>query len=246
MIWILGGTSETKLLLDKIRGQGFQYVITVATESGKAVLPSTEPVLVGRMDSRQMRQFLQEHTITTVVDLTHPYATEVTQNVRQVCREAQIRYLRYVRATSDTQGAVLVSSLQECLTFLRTISGCVFFTTGSTHIADFQHVRGHNRFVYRVLPTVSSLKVCHEQQVDMKDVVAAVGPFSTALNAAMFQEYQADYVVMKDSGIIGGTPEKLQACLQLGMIPVIIGRTRDEGIDTVDKLAKILRKAEKS
>lgn len=235
MIWIIGGTSETRKLLEKIRGK-VHYIVTVATESGKEMLSNEDQVLVARLDVHGMKTFLQEHTITLVVDVTHPYATEVSKNARQVCQTSHIPYLRYVRETSDRKGAICVRSIEECLAFLRTITGCVFFTTGSKNIHDFQKVRGYNRFVYRVLPTSASLAVCQRYLVAMKDIVALLGPSSEELNIAMFREYGAQYVVMKDSGKTGGTPEKINACYKLGITPIIIGREDEKGITNLDLL----------
>ncbi len=240
MIWILGGTSETGELLEKIRGR-VQYIVTVATESGKEMLPDGENVVAARMDVEKMRNFVCEHTIDTVADVTHPYATEVSQNACQVCQEYNIRYLRFVRRKSvSVKEALYVSSVAECAAFLHTVQGCVFFTTGSKNIVDFQKVAGQNRFVYRVLSTSASLEECQKNHVAMQNIVAMLGPFSEELNIAMFRDYQADYVVMKDSGKTGGTLEKLNACLKLGITPIIISRKAEEGISDLDVLAEII------
>ena len=240
MIWILGGTSESVELLRRIKGK-IEYIVTVATESGKECLPRTEPVRVGRLNPSQMRAFIKEQTIDVVVDLTHPYATEVTQNVRQVCEEFHLCYLRYLRESSKIGDAVRMASIEECAMFLQQLSGTsVFFTTGSKHIGEFQKIRGANRFVYRILPAAGSLEECDKHQVKMKDIVAALGPFSKAMNIAMFREYQAEYVVMKDSGRAGGTPQKIAACEKLGITPVLLLREEDSGFTSLEKLEKRL------
>ena len=239
MIWIIGGTSETGQFLKKIRGR-VKYIVTVATESGREVLGDDAHVMVARLDPRRMQTFIHDHAITTVVDVTHPYATEVSRNARQVCQEANIPYRRYLRETSDRKGALCVRSIEECATFLKTITGCVFFTTGSKNIPDFQKVRGRNRFIYRVLPTPASLAICHQNHVALKDIVAMLGPISEALNIAMFQEYHAEYVVMKDSGKTGGTPQKISACRKLGITSVLICRKGEEGVSDLDVLAEMI------
>jgi len=239
MLWIIGGTSETRRFIEEIRGQ-LTYVITVATESGRAVLPQGEPVVVGRMNAEQMGAFVQEYRISVVADLTHPYAVEVSQNARHACQQLRIPYFRYVRERAEWQNAICVKSLEACLDFLQTVSGTVFFTTGSKHLADFQSVRGANRFVFRVLPTIPSLQECVNAQIAMQDIVAIFGVCSEELNAAMFREYQARYVVMKDSGETGGTPEKLRACTRLSITPVVIVRTDEEGISDLNRLAALV------
>lgn len=275
MIWIIGGTSETSKLLKRIRGRG-QYIVTVATPGGKEVLQHEDNVVVARMDYQAMCDFVQEHAIDTVVDLSHPYATEVTTNARKACQKLKVRYLRYVREKSTLSGVsnsgvsnfnltaespisppgvskldltaespispIYVSSIAECVKFLKQITACVFFTTGSKNIKDFQKARGQNRFVYRVLPTPESIEACMKYHVEMKDIVAILGPVSQELNMAMFQEYHADYVVMKDCGKTGGTPEKISACFRLGLIPIIIGREDEDGIADLEALAEMLCK----
>lgn len=241
VIWIIGGTAETSDMTARLKGRR-PYVVTVATAAGKAALPADEPVIVGRLDETAMGDFLRERAIETVVDLSHPYAVEVSRNARRACQACGVRYLRYVRPQTPAAGAIRVASVAECVEFIRTLPAgvCVFFTTGSKHVAAFQAVRGARRFVYRVLPTAESVAECARQQVAMRDIVALLGPFSEAFNAAMFREYQADYVVMKASGPAGGTPAKLAACRRLGIAPIIISRPPEDGIDDLDTLIEQL------
>ncbi len=72
----------------------------------------------------------------------------------------------------------------------------------------------------------------------MKDIVAVLGPFSIEYNKAMFKEYNVDYVVMKDSGKEGGTLNKIKACEELDIKPIIIGRDEEEGYHNLDFIEK--------
>lgn len=240
MIWIIGGTTETGQVVEQIKGK-VDYIVTVASATGHEMLADAH-VWVDRMDYPAMLNFLCMYSIDLAVDLSHPYAVEVSKNARRACQDANIRCLRFVRKPSETTDAVYVFSLEECLTFLQRVTGCVFFTTGSKNITDFEQIRGDNRFVYRVLPTPDSLEMCVLHQVAMRDVVAILGPVSEELNVAMFSEYQASYVVMKNSGNAGGTPEKLNACRRLGITPVIIGRPDDEGISDLKSVVREILK----
>ncbi len=238
MIWIIGGTTEAGLVVEQINGK-VEYIVTVATAAGQEMLTDA-PVRVARMDEAAMLEFIRMQAIDIAVDLSHPYAVDVSQNARKACRDADIRYIRFLREPSAITGAVYVASVEECLTFLRSVHGCVFFTTGSKNIKDFQQVRGNSRFVYRVLPTPDSLEICATQQVAMRDIVALLGPVSEELNIAMFKEYQADYVVMKNSGRAGGTPEKVAACRRIGITPVIIGRPVDDGVSDLEAVVRMI------
>lgn len=241
MIWIIGGTTETRQLVELLHEQNVDMLVTVATESGRAMLSNETRVIVARLDAAAMAAFIQQNGISAVADVSHPYAAAVSANARQACEHCQIPYFRYVRPSTDIHGARWAATLDDCLNLLKTLTGCVFITTGSTHVREFEQVRGRNRFVYRVLPTPESVAECLRHGVPRRDIVALLGPVSTALNAALFAEYQAAYVVMKDSGQAGGTPEKLQACQQLGITPIIIGRPPDVGIADLQELVARLR-----
>jgi len=97
-------------------------------------------------------------------------------------------------------------------------------------------VKGNKRFVHRIIPSLESLKICVDNNLALADIVALLGPFSRELNREMFREYQADYVVMKDSGIRGGAKEKLLACRDLGITPIVIGRESREGYNDLLRL----------
>jgi len=239
LIWIIGGTTETGILIEKIKGN-YKYIVSVATYSGKEILRD-DNVVVARMNYGEMLKFIKEYNIETVIDLSHPYAVEVSQNAKGASDYMGINYLRYIRKGTEASGAVYVNSIEECACYLKDIIGCVFFTTGMKNIRDFEKVRNNNRFIYRVLPTSFSIEECINNNIKMQDIIAVLGPFSEEFNAAMFMEYRADFVVMKDSGVEGGTPEKINACLNCGSIPIIIGRGIEAGVYDMDKLVEMIK-----
>lgn len=240
MIWIIAGTSEARELISRIKDLD-DYIATIATDGGKEFLNS-EKVKIGRMNYEQMVDFCKENNISLIVDLTHPYAKIVSKNAKKVEKQLNIKYIRYVRDKVDTtSNNIYLNNYEEAYEYLSNIEGTVFFTTGSKNIGDFEKVRGNNRFIYRILPTVDSIAECKKYDISMKDIVAVLGTFSTEYNKAMFEEYNADYVIMKDSGEKGGTMEKINACEELGITPIIIGREEEKGIKDLDLLEKIIR-----
>lgn len=240
MIWIIGGTREAVELVERIKGNA-KYIITAATESEREFLDDRN-LVVGRMDEKGMEDFIRKNSISLVVDISHPYALEVTKNAKEAARKLNINYIRYVRKrTKEAEGCIYLDSIDQCQEFLKSVKGTVFFTTGSKNIKNFESVRENNRFVYRVLPAIESIEQCLKNNVKIKDIVAVLGPFSENMNAAMFKEYGADYVVMKDSGKPGGTYEKIQACKRLNIPAVIIGRGDEDGLENIDEVVKLIR-----
>lgn len=239
MIWIIGGTSEARSLVSRLRGKK-EFVATVATYGGAEALQE-QPVIVGRMDYEDMVRFIREKSIDTIVDMSHPYAVEVTQNAKAASADTGAAYIRFVRKSSDIEGCVLVESVEKCASYLEGVKGCVFFTTGTKNIKEFERIKGANRFVYRVLPSIFSIQECVQRGIRIEDIIGILGPVSEDMNYHMFKDYKADYVVMKDSGKEGGTSEKINACKKLGITPIVILRQcAEEGIEDMDELLKII------
>lgn len=241
MIWIIGGTSEGRKIVESIKDLD-NYLVTIATDGGREFF-HTENLVVGRMTYNEMVNFGKEKKITMIVDLTHPYAKIVSDNGKKVAKELEISYIRYVRQISEkSKCAIYLSSYEESYEYLSNIQGTVFFTTGSKNIVDFEKIRGGNKFVYRILPAIESLEICKTHNINMRDIVAILGPFSLEFNKTMLKEYKADYCIMKDSGKPGGTEEKIQACKELDIIPIIIGRAKEQGIHDLKRIEEIIRK----
>lgn len=238
MIWIIGGTSETAELLALLKGK-VAYQVTVATQTGRELL-TDDHVTVGRMNEKKMGTFIKTHQITKIVDLSHPYAVEVSKNAIKACDKYNLSYFRYLRESADTGSEINFTSLSQCVDFLKTVQATVYFTTGSKNIHQFQKVRGKNRFVYRVLPVENSIHECRINGLGLEDIVAIQGPFSKQLNIALFKEVKADYIVMKNSGPRGGTQEKIEACQELNIKPLIISRPKEDGFADLTELAKLL------
>lgn len=244
MIWIIGGTSEGRKIVESIKDLD-NFLVTIATDGGREFF-NTEHLVVGRMTYEEMVNFGKNNRITMIVDLTHPYAKIVSDNGKNVAKELNISYIRYIRKISEKSNkAVYLNSYEDAYEFLSNLKGTVFFTTGSKNISDFEKVRGNNKFIYRILPAIESLEICKTNNIQMRDIIAILGPFSLEFNKIMLVEYKADYCIMKDSGRPGGTDEKIQACEELGVVPLIIGRQQEQGIGDLKQIELLIRKEHK-
>ena len=97
----------------------------------------------------------------------------------------------------------------------------------------------------RLLPTAKVIAECTELGFSPKNIVALQGPFSTELNIALYRQYEADVIVTKNSGEVGGTDTKLEAAKALGLPVVMIDRpkiTYDEIAYTFEDIAAFAEK----
>ena len=175
-----------------------------------------------------MEKFLREQAIAQVIDATHPYATVVTANIRQACAAVGVPYRRIQRRRGryeDQCGCIAVHSVGEAVEVLSHTTGPIFLTTGSKDLDSFAQIPDYAQRIYaRILPVRPSLDRALNLGYLPAHVICMQGPFTTELNAAMFRQTGAHYVVTKNSGHTGGFQEKLEAARQTGATVIVIER----------------------
>lgn len=234
---IFGGTSEGRMLSECLCRNKIAHTLCVATDYGEEVLEPSEyaHVLQGRLDTQQMADLIQSEQCLVVVDATHPYAVEVSKNIRKACEMTEMKYLRFLRAEEaviDVKNDVIVSSAAEAAAYLDGQEGAIFLTTGSKELPAFTAgIHETERLFVRVLPSVQVVASCRELGLEGKQICAMQGPFSEEMNRALLQQTKASWLVTKDTGITGGFPEKVRAARSLGVRLVIIRRPEESGLD---------------
>lgn len=238
MIWIIGGTSEAREIEEKIE---VPYIISVATDEGKDFLKS-ENVYIGRLNKDEMEEFVKRNGIKAIFDLSHPYATIVSENAVNVAEMINIPYYRYERPVSENyENAIVFNSLESSLDYMKGLRGNFLITTGSKNASQIVKVRGENRFIFRVLPTVESIEILNKNGIQMKDIIAELGPFSLEQNLLTIKEKNIDYVLTKDSGDKGGFIEKMEAARLANAKVIVIGREKKSSL-SLTELLKIMNK----
>ncbi len=237
---IFSGTSEGKTLCQQLAQAGLQAEVCVATEYGKEVMPELSGITVhtGRMTTPQMAEFLRGAEI--VIDATHPYAVEVSKNIRAACAQVSCRYIRLLRPKTQAEGAVHVPSAEAAAQVLSQTEGAVLLTVGSKELACFTAVENYQERLWpRVLPAAKSLEICQQLGFPAAHLILMQGPFSTEMNVALIHASDAKWLVTKDTGAAGGLPEKLAAAKQCGCRVLLIDRPQEDGM-TPDAVRDLL------
>lgn len=239
MIWIIGGTSEGDCFSKRLGDT--PHIITLGTREGLNYYSGAN-YQFKRMDFDEMKEFIREKNIHIVIDLTHPFAVNVSHNAKKACKDEGIDYYCFERnVTEFGKNTIEFCTYEEFFAFLTEYSGTVFLTTGSNRVEDFEKVRGDNRFVYRVLPMIDSVTKLNNLGIHMKDIVAMVGPYTKELDMELYRFFGADGVVMKDSGEAGGTDKKIEACEALGIKSFVITRKKESCINFNEFINKMLK-----
>lgn len=230
---VFAGTTEGYEISRFLAKNKVPVLVCVATEYGSKSLTENESLTVQaeRLDREQMELLFAKEKPELVLDATHPYAAEVTANILKACRNTEIPYQRVLREEGPHKEAVYVESTQEAADYLKETKGNVLLTTGSKELSVFTDVPEYqNRLYARVLSLPSVIGTCHSLGFEGRHLIAMQGPFSRDLNAAILRQYECRYLVTKDSGKAGGFEEKIEAAIECGAIPVIIGRPlKEEG-----------------
>ena len=204
-------------------------------------------VLRGRMDRYQMEEFIRNQGIHLVIDATHPHARFVSEEIQEACGRTGVRLERCLRAEGEQNKArdwVEVDSIQEAVSFLSSVSGVIFATTGSKELEALCQIPDYQKRVYaRVLPTSNVLRKCEKLGITGSHLIAMQGPFSTEMNTLFLRQTKAEWLLTKDSGRAGGFQEKVEAARENGTRVVVIRRPEEDGI-SLEEAMEVLKKAD--
>ena len=236
---VFAGTTEGYELCRFLSEHQISVYACAATEYGGKALTETPYLHIhtGRLSREEMEAFFLKEEPNFVLDATHPYAAEVTDNIKSACEKTGFFYQRVLREQGrQAEKAVYVESTEAAAEFLNTTEGNVLLTTGSKELKKFLGVKDYKERLYaRVLSLPSVMEECSAAGFEGKHLIGMQGPFSRELNEAMLRQFHCRYLVTKDSGKAGGFQEKIDAAFSCGAIPVIIGRPlKEEGLSLVE------------
>lgn len=242
-VLIFAGTTEGRQLAGGLAKRGIRVTACVATEYGQSLLKELPGVsiLSGRLDEERMEELMASGGFSLVLDATHPYAREASENIRRAGERAKVACIRVVRESVDVEGdsVVYVESVEEAVEYVNRChrEGNILATTGSKEIAKFQAIVGYEERVYaRVLPLSDSLEACKKAGIPASHIICMQGPFGRKLNEAMLEQTKAVCMVTKESGKPGGFEEKILAAKASGVSLVVIGRPVKEDGMTVEQV----------
>ena len=240
-ILLFGGTGEGRALAEWMLAERIPCTVCVATEYGETLLPPGVEARVGRMAQDEMAA-LMARGYALAVDATHPYAVEVTENIRAAAAETGLPCLRLVRRSDGEDGPLRAPDMAGAAALLKELPGNVLLTTGSKELHHFAVPGLAERCFPRVLPMVDSLERCLKLGFPPKNIICMQGPFSRELNVALLRQYQIKTLVTKDTGGYGGFREKAEAAREAGCALLVVERPRAEDGLTLEEIQAEIRR----
>lgn len=251
MIGLILGTSEGKTLLSLLNEFTDDIFVTTATSYGGELLKNYKYKVLNTtpLDLEKIKDKITEHGIKILIDASHPYALEVTKNAIDACEQSNIEYFRYERPSivekyKGNPNVITVESYEELGAYLSKINGTILNTTGSRNIKKILDLKLPNHIVHRVLPTLKVMEELDALELKPESIVAMKGPISYELNKAFIKEHSAEAILTKDSGVQGGTEEKILAAIDSNIKIFVVDRinsVKPNQFGSSEELIKFIR-----
>ena len=248
-LWLLTGTSEGYDFAKSLIKEGWK--ITVSVVSQRASIPyeklSLENIFVGPLQTKDdirsvilnARNNLKE--FHCVVDLTHPFAVNVTASISGICKELDQPFIRYERSNNKSN-ALLIKSLNDLANYdLENKS--ILLALGVKKLNEAISIVENSgaKAFSRVLANPESIKKTLSSSIDYENV-AILNPSLSGngqIEKALIRKWAIDGVVCRQSG---GVTENLWQgiCLSMGIKLWMLKRpSLIEGIDSIDTYEKL-------
>ena len=209
MIWIIGGTKDSRSILDEVlKVREDEIIVSTATEYGGKLLEDVAKnekvhVLSERLNVLQIESMILEKKIDLIIDASHPYAQNISNTVISMVsylneraeKGKEIKYVRFERKMVDygSENVFKFKNLQEIIMFLNKVENKnVLSTLGSNALMELQKIEERNNLFVRILPTISSIQNAEELGYLPKNIIAMQGPFSKEMNVAILKSYKID------------------------------------------------------
>ena len=182
--------------------KGHKVVVSTATEYGGELAMQDCPgvaVWAGRQGMEARRQALVGRQASMIVDATHPFATLISEQLMTLSSELAIPYIRYERPSATIPKELLSSvkicnSMQEAAQLAISLGKRIFLATGSKDSATFLQAQEaeQRQWFTRITPEPALIKRAIELGIPRAHICAMQGPFSEAINIALWQDWQID------------------------------------------------------
>lgn len=246
-VLIFGGTTEGRQIAEVLARSKIPCELCVATEYGEQVVENSAltkneldliQIKTGRLDKNHMKSLSEAGGYSAVVDATHPFAAEVTKNIKEsFCGRTNVIRLERNLNHIEEKNLEYFSGADECETALEDFikknpDARILLTTGSKDLHIFcrnERVRKH--LVARVLPSEESIRICAENGLEGSQIIAMQGPFSQKMNEVQIRDFKISLLVTKESGRAGGTDDKIEAAKSCGIKCFVIKKAESRAVE---------------
>lgn len=218
---LLGGVTEALAIA---RTLGPQHIYSLAG-IGRVPTDLTCQVRVGGFGGAEgLAQFIQDQGINLLLDATHPYAAQISQNAATAAQLSGIPCWALRRPAWQAQAGDdwrEVSDWAELVEALKPFK-CPLFTLGREPLQHLDEIPDGQFWTLRALDQYPGNERC--------EVIGARGPFLLADERELFERRQIDVLISKNSGSTATEP-KLEVARERGVPVLILKRPELVGVE---------------
>ena len=213
MILVFGGTTEGRKAVEVLEEGGSPYFYSTKTGEQDITLHHGHRI-DGALDEEAMRVFCQAQNIRLIVDAAHPFASQLHQTIAQVSEALNIPAIRYERIYPERDPEI--TWIDDYSQIPRDIHS-LLATTGVQSISKLKPLEAEGiRIYYRILQRESSIALALKQGASPEQLCYYEDPQDIPV--------EAETILLKESGLSGGFPEKIEAAKSRGMRIVALKR----------------------
>ena len=221
MILVFGGTTEGRKTVEVLEEGGKVFYYSTKTGEQDITLHNGQRI-DGALDGEAMRAFCQEHDIRLIVDAAHPFASQLHQTIVRVCESLSIPTIRYERIYPPRDSSITwIDDYADllALTIHHSSFTTLLATTGVQSIAKLKPLEAQGiKVYYRILNRESSIALALKQGASEEQLCYYEDPNDIPVNA--------EAILLKESGLSGGFPEKVEAARAKGMKIIALKRPK--------------------
>lgn len=216
MILILGGTTEGRNAVTVLEEAGTPFYYSTRGDEQQVTLHSGRRVH-GALDAEALATFVRDNGIRLIVDAAHPFAVALHANASQAASRLGIPLIRYERIYPER--ATDIIWCHDYTDAIERISAAglrsILVATGVQSIGKLQPLWHNNpQCRVRILDRDSSRRVADAQGFPETQLCY----YHTGEDEArLLADLHPQAILLKESGISGGFPEKVEAARKLGI-----------------------------
>lgn len=233
-VLLLGGTAEARLLAELLVAGDVPVVTSLAGAVADLRQPAGEVRVGGFGGVPGLVAYLWDHSVTAVVDATHPFAAQITANAATACAQVGVPLLRLSRPSWATRADAAswhwVDTIADARQAAERLGERIFLAIGRQSLGGFVD--------WTDGPVLVRVVDAPDFEVPATWVaLRARGPFDIEAELDLMRSHGIDVLVAKDSG--GSTDAKLDAAAVLGVAVVMVRRPAlPSGVDVVTSVAE--------
>ena len=213
MILVFGGTTEGRKAVEVLEEGGSPYFYSTKTGEQDITLHHGQRI-DGALDEEAMHAFCQAQDIRLIVDAAHPFASQLHQTIAQVSEALNIPAIRYERIYPERDPEI--TWIDDYSQIPRDIHS-LLATTGVQSISKLKPLEAEGvRIYYRILQRESSISLALKQGASPEQLCYYEDPQDIPV--------EAETILLKESGLSGGFPEKVEAAKSRGMRIIALKR----------------------